>query len=116
VPSSPAVWIEDEESAGVKVGCEQAAGSCNAACGGEGDVGGNATVVSLNSCFQFIGIGDFVTLMCQCEDGSYPSEIVGFSTMTAIDEDTGRIPGAVNGALKVGRGLELLLLLALCLF
>jgi hypothetical protein len=55
VPSSPAVWMDEEESDDVKEGCERAAGSCNAACGGGRDIAKNARMVSLNSCFQFIG-------------------------------------------------------------
>jgi hypothetical protein len=107
VPTSPAVWIDVEESTNVKIGCERAAGACNVACGGGMDT--TKAAVSLNSCFQFIGVGEYVSLMCQCEDGRYPDEIVGFEAMTSVDGD-GKVPA---GAGRIGRGMILMVVVAM---
>lgn len=119
VPASPAVWIHDTPSDSFKYACRIAASSCNAACGGSTNLTSGSQIVSLNSCFQFAGLGQFVSMMCQCSSGKYPSKIDGFSAMTAVDGSTGifshvyklgKIPGKVSGAGPIRLGLVILIL------
>ncbi|KAL3894111.1 MAG: hypothetical protein SGCHY_005464 [Lobulomycetales sp.] len=101
VPASPAVWIDDQASDSVKDGCARAVSACDAACSPDRvSVLSNAsTIASVSGCFQFVGDGAYVSLMCQCaRDGTYPVRVPGFSLMTSMDARTGRIPGRVSAA------------------
>ncbi|KAJ3222897.1 RING finger protein 10, partial [Clydaea vesicula] len=87
VPGAPAVWQSLENYTPI-LGCPAAQKSCNAACG----VTSGEFLASNVACFNFMSLTT-IQMMCQCKDGKFPTAVNGFKLMSAMDANTGLVPG-----------------------